>query len=397
MTDCHKYTQNGEKVDAAGLVLNASSQCWWEGGSGGGYGISGSYGTGGGYGGTGAGGMGGGSSMQRCFYPKAMMNGAPAGFTVWCLGDYNDCHEGSPSGRSIPNAGLSLGAPSSCESGWGGGSGGSGDPREQWIMSCMSSKSMSRPQCAAECDKQGSGCPGTGGGGDGGMRCRDKEGYYNCIGGRGSSTPSNSDLARSCEKKHCWFRDEDSGGTGGDGESCRRACEQNLRDCRQPRASVAYSPMWCNETLDECFAKCPGGGGKKPPEEDLVTICKKFPEHEKCKKEGRREKEPLPSTFEEKLAALEEKINALDTQIGGLRTDLQSTKDDITAKNDEIRALKKSGASHAEISAAQKELKVLKRAVSKIVSTGKKLTRELKFREREYDRLQGPPQHNNSF
>ncbi|MBI5794051.1 S-layer homology domain-containing protein [Candidatus Uhrbacteria bacterium] len=118
--------------------------------------------------GTGAGG--GGSSMQRCFYPNAKINGTPPGFTVWCEGDYNNCHEGSPSGRSIPIAGLSLGAPSSCDSGspggnYGGGTG--GDPREMWIMNCMSQQSLSRLVCEDRCRATGSGCPTSGyGGGD---------------------------------------------------------------------------------------------------------------------------------------------------------------------------------------------------------------------------------------
>jgi hypothetical protein len=56
--------------------------------------------------------------MQKCFYPDATVNGAPTGYTVWCASDYVDCREGSESGKSISLTGLSLGAPSSCESGW---------------------------------------------------------------------------------------------------------------------------------------------------------------------------------------------------------------------------------------------------------------------------------------
>jgi hypothetical protein len=73
-----------------------------------------------------------GSSMQNCFYPDATINGAPAGWTIWCESDYVNCHLGDSSGEAVPNDGLSLGAPSSCESGWGdysdnGSGGGSGD------------------------------------------------------------------------------------------------------------------------------------------------------------------------------------------------------------------------------------------------------------------------------
>lgn len=55
-----------------------------------------------------------------------MINNAKTGFTVWCEADYFNCHEGSPSGQSIPNAGLQLGSPSSCEGGGFGGSSGGG-------------------------------------------------------------------------------------------------------------------------------------------------------------------------------------------------------------------------------------------------------------------------------
>ncbi len=61
------------------------------------------------------------SGMNRCFYPSAKINGTAPGFTVWCASDYNDCHEGEPSGRAVAITGLSLGAPSSCEGSWSGG------------------------------------------------------------------------------------------------------------------------------------------------------------------------------------------------------------------------------------------------------------------------------------
>src|SRR3989344_4672665 len=61
---------------------------------------------------------GGGGSMYSCFYPNATKNGTPPGYTVWCEKDYFNCHEGSNTGPSISLDGLSLGAPSSCESGY---------------------------------------------------------------------------------------------------------------------------------------------------------------------------------------------------------------------------------------------------------------------------------------
>ena len=237
------------------------------------------------------------------------------------------------------------------------------------------------------------------------MNCRDKDAYFKCIGGNGSSTRSDSALARSCEEKHCWYE--------GGGDSCRRECEQKMRDCTR-RASVAFSPLWCDETLEQCMEKCPGGGRKEPPgckgtpptSEILGTwecvgkewkfkkldrkppedFCQKYPESEKCRKVG-------PGTLEEKLAELEKIIAGLDNQVEGLRNDLADAKDAVSEKKDEIRVLKKSKAPRAEIRAAQKELKLLKRTASAIVRKGKKLTRELKFREKEYDRLsrQVPP------
>lgn len=64
---------------------------------------------------TSTGGIGG---IYSCFYPNATKNGASTGYTVWCEKDYFNCHEGSKTGPSIDLAGLSLGAPSSCESGY---------------------------------------------------------------------------------------------------------------------------------------------------------------------------------------------------------------------------------------------------------------------------------------
>lgn len=211
--------------------------------------------------------------------------------------------------------------------------------------------------------------------------------------------------SRSCEEKYCWFRDGGSGGTGGDGEACRRACETNLRDCRQPRASVAYSPLWCSETLDECFAKCSGtkkpepeGCRGIPPNPESICVkeggawtwkvpekpdfCKMYPE--KC----RKPELPGPGTCEEKIAALQQKISTLDEQVTDLKDKRDDAKDAVTEKNDEIRALQKEKAPRAEINVAKKELKALKRAVSKIVSQGKKLSRELRFTEDKYSRLQ---------
>ena len=66
---------------------------------------------------------GGSNTLQRCFYPNATKSGQYVGYTVWCESDYVNCHEGSPSGASISLSEVALGAPSSCDSGWSGGSG----------------------------------------------------------------------------------------------------------------------------------------------------------------------------------------------------------------------------------------------------------------------------------
>jgi len=77
---------------------------------------------------------GGSSTLQSCFYPNASINSQPPGFTVWCEKDYFNCHKGSPSGEAISLTGLSLGAPSSCESGWtdGGGISPAGQKEQIW-------------------------------------------------------------------------------------------------------------------------------------------------------------------------------------------------------------------------------------------------------------------------
>lgn len=224
------------------------------------------------------------------------------------------------------------------------------------------------------------------------------------------------------------------GGAGGGNATCVADCVATtlgmcsggqLPDGKQRMCDYKKSKNWSGSACEE-FCNGGGGGGKpepegckgtpptyetpgtwecvgrewkfrpmedrKPPQEDM---CKKYPE--KC---ADRKPEPQESgTREEKLAAIEEKIGVLGDQIDSLRADLQSTKDDVAAKNDEIRALKKSGASRAEINAAQKELKSLKREASAIKNKGKKLTRELKFREQEHARLQfqGPPSRPISF
>ena len=61
---------------------------------------------------------GGTGEIYSCFYPNATKNGTSPGYTVWCEKGYFNCHEGSNTGPSISLDGVSLGAPSSCESGY---------------------------------------------------------------------------------------------------------------------------------------------------------------------------------------------------------------------------------------------------------------------------------------
>lgn len=68
--------------------------------------------------------VGGESGMRHCFYLNATIGGKYPGYSVWCEADYVNCHKGSQSGEVISTSGLFLGAPSQCESGWTGGSGG---------------------------------------------------------------------------------------------------------------------------------------------------------------------------------------------------------------------------------------------------------------------------------
>lgn len=339
--------------------------------------------------------------MRECIYHNAEwklnnnLNKTPGriGRDVHCRADYEGCDVmpatagtlktlpvDTPRGQGIPapRVDVNLGAPFCCAEGW-----------------------------SNTCERSGGPA----------MNCRDSDAYYKCLGSQ--ATPSNSELARSCEQQYCWYKGGGKGegdGTGGKEEGCRRECKEKMRVC-QVRAPVAYSPLaysplWCDETLDECFAKCSGGGGKGkkecglPPvffksvknlrcvdgqwawdndgvggEEDPGKFCAQFPKHEKCRKSE-------PGICEEKLATYEATIRALDEQIAGLKLSLADAKDALTKKKDEIRALKKNQASHAKISAALQEFKTLKRAASAIISKGQKLTWDLRSAKENYSRLQ---------
>lgn len=363
-SDCHKYTRQGDPESSAGLVLYSSSSCWWEGGWGGPGGSNAGNdpcsacknmpeseaknqcyrvppcGSGGG--------GGGGSSMRRCIYhnaswqPGNQLKKTPGsiGKDVYCKADYEGCDVlptaagtqkslpvDTPQGYGIPapRMDVSLGSPFCCEEGW-------------------SNK-----------------CAGSS------MNCRDEKAYWQCLGGQ--NVPTDSARSRSCEEKHCWFRDGDSGG------------KPEPEGCKDPMPKTKRSEYGWWQCIGRTWEWMHGDPPPPPPPGDF---CKKFPDHEKCKKPEL----PPPGTCEEKITALQQKITTLDEQVENLRLELVDAKDAVAEKNDDIRALKKEKAPREEINAAKKELKTLKSAVSKIVSQGKKASREMRFTEDQYRRLQ---------
>ncbi|MDP2695804.1 MAG: hypothetical protein Q8O87_00965 [bacterium] len=85
-------------------------------------------------------------SMQKCFYPNATIDGQAPGYTVWCEYDYYNCHQGDPTGAEVSLNGLMLGAPSSCESGYSGGSSFNNSPSQPVWQSLLSNTLNSMTQ-----------------------------------------------------------------------------------------------------------------------------------------------------------------------------------------------------------------------------------------------------------
>lgn len=105
------------------------------------------------------------ASGELCFFPAQWKQGTgTTGGSLSCKPDKTDCHEYTETGRPVPPGDIvgPIGNPSHCYKPSSGQWNTGVDTREQWIMSCMSSKSLSRPMCEAQCTP-GSGCPQTGG------------------------------------------------------------------------------------------------------------------------------------------------------------------------------------------------------------------------------------------
>ena len=173
------------------------------------------------------GGRGGTSSMRRCFYTTASINGRYPGYTVWCEADYYNCHEGSPSGVSVSLTGLTLGAPSSCESGWssGSGSGGTGSGGGCGMYTTMTS-------CVAmsACKWENNACTYNSTSGGSGGSCG--SGYYwngsACV----SSSSSGSGSSSSCGSNQYW-------------DTRTNSCKSNESACAEAGGSWSSSSNYC--------------------------------------------------------------------------------------------------------------------------------------------------------
>ena len=198
---------------------------------------------------TSGGGSGGTSSMSRCFYPNATIDGTPPGYTVWCESDYYNCHVGEPSGASISLSGLALGAPSTCESGWSGGStGGSttgSECRSQTSQSACSAVSgcyWYTGYSGSYCDSSGSSASSGSGGGSSscpsgqywsGSACMPSEGSY----GSGSGSSCGSNLYWDSASNSCRSMQDACSTAGGTWDS-------SSSYCRMPTSSASKgSPL----------------------------------------------------------------------------------------------------------------------------------------------------------
>ena len=165
--------------------------------------------------------------MSRCFYPNATINGTPPGYTVWCESDYYNCHVGEPSGAAVSLNGLALGAPSTCESGWSGGStGGSttgSECRSQTSQSACSAVSgcywYTGYSGGGYCDSSGSAASS----GSGGSSCSSNQ-YWN---GSACVSSDSASGASSCPSGQYWSGSACMSSTGSYGSGSGSSCGSN--------------------------------------------------------------------------------------------------------------------------------------------------------------------------
>lgn len=182
--------------------------------------------------------VGGQSGMRHCFYNNATRNGQPMGYSVWCEADYYNCKEGSQSGASISLDGLSLGAPSQCESGWSGG-GSSCSQGQYWNGSaCVSTPP---PSCDSGQYWNGSACAASPGG-----SCRSYYSQSSCQASSGCVWYENHYDGTHCDDT-AHGSSGSSGGGGGSVVSCGSGYYWSGSTCTPTSAS---GKPQCSDGMD---------------------------------------------------------------------------------------------------------------------------------------------------
>lgn len=210
------------------------------------------------------------SSMQRCFYPNAMINGTAPGYTVWCESDYYNCHQGSSSGATVSTSGLSLGAPSSCESGWttGGSTSSSCSSTPSYCTtetqctsynfywcngSCVSNSSM--------CGSTSSSCAGNAASCTTSTQCAGS-GYYWCsTAGYPSGcsySPCSTSSSMSCNSNGICDSNESASSCPNDcGGTMSGTCANTPAYCYSQADCTSHAFYWCNNACYQTNATCP--------------------------------------------------------------------------------------------------------------------------------------------
>lgn len=227
--------------------------------------------TGGQVGGTGP------STGGRCFYRAQWKKGT--GSTEGSLSCYapgqTDCREYTASGQAVPQSDITfLSGPTNCDGPSGGQWNTGGDPREQWIMSCMSSKSLSRPMCEAQC-VPGSGCPQAGGNqwnSGGGNAC----GPDSSFGRETQGLPGGDPRYKEAERKYgCGSYNTGGQWNTGGGNSCVSGCKNMTESsCANATGDMQY---WCkNWRAGTCDQACREreGGGQQGSMDCVIDDCR---------------------------------------------------------------------------------------------------------------------------